>query len=493
MASSLTSGPMLARGTLIGLPAEIVMLIIEHLDPQEIYSLLFVEPKFCFVQSSSGWSMLPRNRRIRAICISHNVKFGEMSTLTCAINKHDTKTVERIVSEVSAVAEASLVKPKVVRYASRYMWHKWLLSAVRKNYMDIIQVMLRIDDMKDYLIEDRYIDELLFEAAAEHGNTNIMELLLENGAAPDVADIQGFTPLLLAASANKMDAVRMLVIQHKVDCNIRDYYRSSALHYAVQNSNFDMTKLLLENGAQINVEDTAGYSPLSIAAEQGDVEILSLLLRNGADPNFIEFGLLGPLGFSARNGHEEIARILLKNTQADVNLQGMFGYTPFMEAISSMDLGTVKAFIESPDLDPNERNSLNETALHIALSKDPTLQTAELLLSVEGLRVDEQDDREMTPLMTVLSYMFTSPDKARHMSFIEKLLATGEVDLNASNSQGESILQFAIRTKHAEVVQLLLNTGKMFITSADVSLACSLGYWEIYDMVMKAGGTRYME
>ncbi|RFU75832.1 ankyrin repeat [Trichoderma arundinaceum] len=492
MASSLASNSALARNLLLGLPTEIIMLIIEHLDPQEIYSLLFVEPKFGFVQSSTGWRMLPRRQRVSEICISHNVKFGEMSILTCAINNHDTNTVRRLLKEATVIAKTSPLGPNVMQYASRFMWHKWLLGAVRKNQMHVLQAMLHTAGMESYLNEDRFIDDLLFEVAAEQGDTNMMKFLIEHGANPHTADLQGFTPLLLAASSDNMDAVTMLVTQYNVECTVRDLFRSSALHYAIQNSNSNMARLLLENGAQTNVEDTAGYSPLSIAAEEGNVEILRLLLLHGADPNFIELGLLGPLGLSARNGHEEVARILLDETQANVNIRGLLGYTPFMEAVSNRHLDMIKIFIKSPLLNPNERNSMNETALHVALVNDPSLQTAELLLSVDGLRVDEQDDREMTPLMIVLSYMFTSTNKARLMSFIKKLLATGQVDLNTSNSQGVSILQCAIRTKYTEVVQLLLNTGKIDVTPEDVHLASCLGYWEIYDMVMEAAGTRYL-
>ncbi|KAH6605164.1 ankyrin repeat [Trichoderma cornu-damae] len=486
MESPLPSASPPARNSLAGLPAEIVMLIIDCLDPQDMYRLLFAEPMYRLVRSSSGWRMLPMHRRIREICISHNVKFGAMSTLTCAINNHDATTVRQVLREATAIAEASPGRPKVISYAPRHLWHRWLLSAVRKCNMGIVGAMLLVDDMKAYLNEDRFIDDLLFEAAAENGDTDLMALLFENGADAHAADPQAFTPLLLAASSNNMDAVRMLVTQHKVDCARRDYYRSSALHYAVQNGNFDMARLLLENGAQTDVEDMAGYSPLSIAAEQGAVEILKLLLRHGADPNFAEFAVLGPLALAAQNGREEVARILLRDTAADVNSPGALGCTPLMEAICNRHPDTARVFIECPLLDPNARNSLDETALHLALRHDPTLQTAKLLLAVDGLRVDEPDDGGMTPLMVVLLHLYTSCHRARLTKW---LLATGQVDLNASDSEGKSVLQYAIRTRDARVVRLLLDTGEIIVTPADTSFACRLGYWEIHDMLLRAADT----
>lgn len=491
MASPLTPTSAPAGNTFAGLPTEIIMLIVDQLDPEEIYSLFFVEPRFSSVESPSGRRVVPRHQRIREICISHNVKFDEMSTLTLAIQNRDVTTVRQVLREVTAVANASPDKPKVTLYASRFRWHVWLLAAVQRNSMDITQLLFQIDEMRDYLDEDRYIDDLLIEATAEHGSASMLTFLIDNGANPHSADLQGFTPLLLAANVNNLAAVTLLVTQYHADCTVRDLYRSSALHYAAQNSNFPMARLLLQHGAETDIEDMAGYSPLSMAAEQGDAEIVKLLLHYGADPNFVEFGLLGPLGFSARNGHEEVTRILVQTTQADVNHQGLLGYTPLMEAVSNMHLGTAQEIMKSPALNPNERNALNETAIHVALYSDPTLETAELLLSLPGLWVDARDDSDITPLMMALAYLATSEDKERVLSLIRRLVATGEVDVNAANYEGMSVLELAVRTKCTEAVQLLLNTGEIVVTPEQITLASALGYWEIYDLILDAAGPRF--
>jgi len=88
-------------------------------------------------------------------------------------------------------------------------------------------------------------------SAAEHGNIEIMTLLLDRGAAVNkVPSADTSTPLIDAAGEGWTEAVR----------------------------------LLLDRGAAVNAVDGAGWTPLHYAALHARTEVASLLLSRSADP-----------------------------------------------------------------------------------------------------------------------------------------------------------------------------------------------------------------
>ena len=83
--------------------------------------------------------------------------------------------------------------------------------------------------------------------AAQHGHTNIVELLLNGGANPNQT-WEGYSPLHIAAKAGHLDAVTALVNFNKVDldkvCN-----DVTALYLAAENGHCAVVEFLLNKGA----------------------------------------------------------------------------------------------------------------------------------------------------------------------------------------------------------------------------------------------------
>ena len=84
--------------------------------------------------------------------------------------------------------------------------------------------------------------------AAEEGNTEEVELLLDRGANIETKDKDGLTPLMIAAKWGKTETV----------------------------------ELLLDRGANIETKDKDGLTPLMIAAEWVKTETVELLIKHGA-------------------------------------------------------------------------------------------------------------------------------------------------------------------------------------------------------------------
>ena len=67
----------------------------------------------------------------------------------------------------------------------------------------------------------------------------------------DYLDDFGYTPLIQTAIVNNTEMAK-LVLGSGADPNFADLTGRSALHWAVDNDNHDLVKLLLESGANAN-------------------------------------------------------------------------------------------------------------------------------------------------------------------------------------------------------------------------------------------------
>lgn len=154
--------------------------------------------------------------------------------------------------------------------------------------------------------------------AARRGMTLVVALLLERRASSNVADVNGYTPLLNACIRNQQDAALLLAQSTSIEFInmgsrlIRD---STALHYAARNHLIPVVRALLDKGANPNVVDASGNTPLSLAIMDAAFNhsaspiIARELLIKGADP-FTVTNFLG-LGRLASNNPVEFTHIIL--------------------------------------------------------------------------------------------------------------------------------------------------------------------------------------
>lgn len=116
--------------------------------------------------------------------------------------------------------------------------------------------------------------------AALAGHTDIVALLLANGARGD-ADDRGETPMHAAAAKGHKDIVELLLAAG-MNPNCRNLARITPLHEAVIGGHKEVVELLIANGAEVNARDDTGNTPLWYVDEHGEKEIADLLRRHGA-------------------------------------------------------------------------------------------------------------------------------------------------------------------------------------------------------------------
>lgn len=111
--------------------------------------------------------------------------------------------------------------------------------------------------------------------AVYNGNTNIINMLLENGADINYTTDE-MTPLIYAAYKGNTNIINTL-LENGVDINYTNYYGMTALMYAASYNQFEAVKILLENNADTSITDEDGYTALDLAKSEDYKDIVELL------------------------------------------------------------------------------------------------------------------------------------------------------------------------------------------------------------------------
>ena len=127
---------------------------------------------------------------------------------------------------------------------------------------------------------------------AARGGVDAVRRLLDAGVPVDTKQTRtGWTPLLAAVRANKPDVVKLL-LERGAKPDLASNTGYTPLMAAVQTRHPAMIRLLLLRGANANKSTPQGLTALMVAAgnkadartEATDLESVKLLLRGGADP-----------------------------------------------------------------------------------------------------------------------------------------------------------------------------------------------------------------
>jgi ankyrin repeat protein len=248
-----------------------------------------------------------------------------------------------------------------------------------------------------------------------------------------VLSLGNWTPLMYAARENAVEAGRALV-SGGADLDLTDPDGATPLVIAIINANYEFAAFLLDAGANPNVVDTeAAMGPLYAAIDMhrlavghgrpnprpagvlDSVDIVRMLLERKADPNA-----------------KLKAPIMQRHHTAGDGALGA-GATPLMRAAKSGDVEVLK--------------------LLLAVGADPALtlpNRTNALMFAAGL--GWRDGSPAAP-----SFDQGTPEEA--VEAIQLLIGAG-LDINATNSNGDTALHVAIAGRASEtIVRALIERG----------------------------------
>ena len=206
------------------------------------------------------------------------------------------------------------------------------------------------------------------------------------------------SPLYYAALCGFYDLAERLIAKHPEHVNARGGHTLFPLPAALSKRHLHVANLLYQHGAVVNVKGTHGYTPIHAASYGGQADSLRWLLSHGADANTLSYEGFTPLNEAADGKNFEVILVLLEHN-AEINLADNRGQTPLYWALISHNsreksVDMLRLLLEH-GADPNLHADDHTIPLHEASSRG-LVEAARLLLS-HGTKVDEKDEKGMTP------------------------------------------------------------------------------------------------
>ncbi|XP_053312157.1 ankyrin repeat domain-containing protein 50-like [Spea bombifrons] len=313
-----------------------------------------------------------------------------------------------------------------------------------QDYPELVSLLL--EHGADPELEDKDGVTPLLVAAYE-GQAEVAELLLEAGADPDREGKCRMTPLLAAASGGYSETVRVLLLWGATADATDAEGRSALAMAAAALGGEEAVRVLLDRGLDENHRDQLGWTPLHWAACQGRRSTCRTLIEGGAKVGIRDHEGYTPLLLAAQEGHTGCVELLL-NRGSPVDQRANDGRT----ALCSAALVGHRAMAElllRRGADPNVKNMQGKPLLYL-LVLGGQIGMTELLLE-QGADPEGRDPEERTALHACC---WLGDWDMAHL-----LLVKGEAQPNASDMEKRTPLHCAAWKGHTSIARLLLENG----------------------------------
>lgn len=200
----------------------------------------------------------------------------------------------------SKVIGAAVVAMGTVESASWFRWSlahspiQWLLNrspnlevtdelfrmAAASGRSAILDSLARHRGMED--LPDEWLNVARLRNAVQDGDDTTVEHLINGGVDLNVASVDGWTPLVVAAYVGRVSTVRMLLSAGAESNQVSRYNigifrpvlkRVTLFHMCVRRGRYEIVKLLVEAGASIESRDEDGLTPAMVAKRYRRIEI----------------------------------------------------------------------------------------------------------------------------------------------------------------------------------------------------------------------------
>lgn len=314
---------------------------------------------------------------------------------------------------------------------------------------------------KNKKLNSEYFDKSPLETAIDQNNVEMVELLLNKGANPNISGRTSHAlPIIRAIEENNLQIVRLLV-NHGADLNI-SYYGKVPLERAIVGDNTEIIQFLLNNGADPNWKnDTASENAFMYAVKKGTPEIVSQLIDKGARVNEVDKYGETVLVKAIRADHLDIMTLLIERG-ANVNEKStkyvhedlQYKRFPIEYAVETGMRDIIECLINNG---ANVPNYVLRSAL--AYCDIDTLK----YLQSKGAKLLDKDgfDREGDAYIAIDNVIHQKSTEL--LKFVCEQLKNEGIDLkeciNQKNRHRDSLILTAVKLEFSEGVKFLLNEG----------------------------------
>lgn len=297
------------------------------------------------------------------------------------------------------------------------------------------------------------------QLAVKYRHTQLITLLVNNGADLNVRDDDGRIPLMVALEWQKTENC-LQMIKKGADVNAADEKGYTVMYYALAHDNAPkVINALVEKGAQVDFTAPDGVPAICFAAMNCDVDTLTALAEHGIDLSRCDSYGANALIYAASGDENPDAVKWLVENGVDINGRGRNGVTPLLQICgdSMWVRNQAEIFLDNgADIDAVDdagRNALVTLAEKTFKASD--IDNAFELLCERGIDVNKADKRGRTALMMVSREIILEEDLT---TCINALIKSG-ADVNIADNNGNTALMYASTAGNFKAVRLLLENG----------------------------------
>lgn len=277
--------------------------------------------------------------------------------------------------------------------------------------------------------------------ACVYDDWSMIDLLITHGANVNYCAPNGESTLSMACAKGAVNAVQMLLAA-KATTDVRDAKGATPLIHAIMNHteySLSIARMLLEKKADANFSMPNGFSPLMGAVQMNNMDMALLLLEHQADVNARQ-GADGPsaLSIAVALGYSDMVSMLLAN-KADITI-GISPTTSLLGYASMLARADIMEELLKHGAQANSRDSRSlATPLHITATGNALIADSIKLMGNASLVKQHQAHMD-------------APAACR------ALLKYG-ADVNAADIDGTTPLMIAAMDGCTETLSVLLESG----------------------------------
>ena len=172
-------------------------------------------------------------------------------------------------------------------------------------------------------------DYSLLHHAIRSGDTELVNMLIQNGADIAAPLCKKMPPIHFAIEQKQNESLKILITNH-ADVNLRLQNGCTALFTAIAVDNTDAVKILLESGADPNIQSNSNELPIFLAASRKNSDAIDMLLASGSQTSV---GTKSALIISINKLDIESARLIITDHPDDEMCKDARGLTPLEIAV----------------------------------------------------------------------------------------------------------------------------------------------------------------
>jgi ankyrin repeat protein len=311
------------------------------------------------------------------------------------------------------------------------------------------------------LMQEVRAEEILYHACLEGDITMVKELLSDPQKATLIhSKTKGVTPIHAAALKNQHEIIEYL-LEKGTNINMKDKEERTPLHCACSADvkSIESVILLLGKGALVNAKDIYETTAFTVCVRKHKFELAETLLLFGADPNMKRSdGGTAIHEFMAKGNTIALEYILhLPNKKILTNLKDSGGETPFLKAVMSNQLDSLKVYFTyiPPKTHLLALNSRGLNCYHLCARHNLVDVFVYLNQLADGCGVrndliNASDD--MPKKYKPIHYAAING----HVGILMELSKVPGCDVNAKDVDGNTAIHLAIQNKKTDCVKVLL-------------------------------------